>query len=855
MTWLEILIIIAIIIAVIVVFTAINVCLFKQSHCPFPLSLLPSWSEKECPPEKTCPECPKIENYDNNDIVKRLNQKLYKKGDVLKILSERTISQQTYDAESVTYDNVTGRIIGNNSKIVFDNMHRPNRPNSIPYYVPIDVVFEGDIDGEYCKVKINCDQNNVSTSKFYYPYYIGNRPSSSLANRNPKIPFQSMEKHMDYKIMTKSNSGNEPIKTKINMTYGSETNLSQTVNFLYFGQQMNDTLENIIDGLLDINNPYGNSSYEYVKEAIEDIDNKYDPTGYEDEAGGTISFNFQNKILTHFLKPRWTINNPSQEYIVKYEDLLCYSEDFYGLFYIKIGDKKIKIPIKHNDFDKSIPLLENNVYVNNFKNTYLEFIVEPKFYEKIIPSHAEIKRVLLENSQESILFKNPEKITKYNKIISNSKYMKNGKFVKKLYMDDQINRTITINELNMIEKYIICRNAKDNNFYLSDSSHRVFEDFFNFCIDNKINLTETTREEYYVGLKFENIKKFMGKEPNAPLYDKFLFFPDYYNRSSVTDIFNNFLTLKEGNDNMLFKCKPILYKNIYTSVIMINHDLDNQTTEYYTRTGTNNGIRINSKNYECCVVLDTEVFDPVSGTMVRQNIKKNSPPDYCTTFDCDPSKNISRPVTDSECCDFDSTEVFDPVSGQMVKQNRKKNPEPPQCKALTCDATQNKSRPVTQTECCNFDSTEVFDPVSGQMVKQNRKKNPEPPQCKALTCDATQNKSRPVTEAECCNLGAEVFKHGQMIRQNTKKNPAPPQCANFTCVNKLRNPTANDCKDDTYATKTTKRSYCPGQNPNQKKGAPKLQTYIMNEMMYSNSSLGASLCPDKTVIISTTKKC
>jgi len=62
-TWQEILIIIAIIIAVIVIFTTINVCLFKQSHCPFPLSLLPFWSEKECP-EKTCPECPRIEEYD-----------------------------------------------------------------------------------------------------------------------------------------------------------------------------------------------------------------------------------------------------------------------------------------------------------------------------------------------------------------------------------------------------------------------------------------------------------------------------------------------------------------------------------------------------------------------------------------------------------------------------------------------------------------------------------------------------------------------------------------------------------------------------------------------------------------------
>jgi hypothetical protein len=62
-TWQEILIIIAIIIAVIVIFTTINVCLFKQSHCPFPLSLLPFWSEKECP-EKTCPECPRIEEYE-----------------------------------------------------------------------------------------------------------------------------------------------------------------------------------------------------------------------------------------------------------------------------------------------------------------------------------------------------------------------------------------------------------------------------------------------------------------------------------------------------------------------------------------------------------------------------------------------------------------------------------------------------------------------------------------------------------------------------------------------------------------------------------------------------------------------
>jgi len=58
-------IIVVIIIAVIIgVFILINVCLFKQSHCPYPFSLLPFWFEKTCP-EKICPECPKIEKYED----------------------------------------------------------------------------------------------------------------------------------------------------------------------------------------------------------------------------------------------------------------------------------------------------------------------------------------------------------------------------------------------------------------------------------------------------------------------------------------------------------------------------------------------------------------------------------------------------------------------------------------------------------------------------------------------------------------------------------------------------------------------------------------------------------------------
>jgi hypothetical protein len=60
-------IIVVIIIAVIIgVFILINVCLFKQSHCPYPFSLLPFWFEKSCP-EKICPECPKIEKYENTN--------------------------------------------------------------------------------------------------------------------------------------------------------------------------------------------------------------------------------------------------------------------------------------------------------------------------------------------------------------------------------------------------------------------------------------------------------------------------------------------------------------------------------------------------------------------------------------------------------------------------------------------------------------------------------------------------------------------------------------------------------------------------------------------------------------------
>ena len=96
-----------------------------------------------------------------------------------------------------------------------------------------------------------------------------------------------------------------------------------------------------------------------------------------------------------------------------------------------------------------------------------------------------------------------------------------------------------------------------------------------------------------------------------------------------------------------------------------------------------------------------------------------------------------------------------------------------------------------------------------------------------------------------------------MVKQNIKKNPAPTQCGNFTCdvsKNISRNPTANDCTDATYNTKTKQSTSCP-QNTNQKKGGPINEKYITEVWNYSNSYLGASLCPNKTVNIITKTKC
>jgi hypothetical protein len=280
---------------------------------------------------------------------------------------------------------------------------------------------------------------------------------------------------------------------------------------------------------------------------------------------------------------------------------------------------------------------------------------------------------------------------KISDIISNSKYIQNNKFVKQLYVNETI-KPIPINEFNMIEKYIKYRDILDNNnFHLSNRSQEVFEDFFNFCIDNNINLinSDSSTDEYYVGLNFDNIQKIIG--------NKILHNVSSYGHAQI---FNNFVSIKQANDNIIFRCKSKLYRNKFKSALFINHSLDNQTTEYYVRTGGNNGIKITLRgdNNLCCEYSD-EVFDIVSGMMIKQQKIKNQPSDDCINFICDASQNIlKRNVTESECCNLSTTEVFE--NGKMVKKNIKKNPAPPQCVNFTCDVSKNISRNVnTATDC------------------------------------------------------------------------------------------------------------------------------------------------------------
>jgi len=226
-TWREILIIIAIIIAVIIVFTTVNVCLFKQSHCPYPISLLSFWSEKECP---ECPECPKIEEYEDPYLnnfdsyaLRELTSGTTENGNV--IIDEYSPIEKLIGYDGITTENINLIKSTNLSIKTINSLIKSNVTDTSPIkiiqnkaknYIKNKLSTKPELLLLKANIKQNIKNNNkidisnlVGTKFTLCEAYINNIP---LNNSNDNVTALIKIDYKEYMIVSEDNNGFNDIK-------------------------------------------------------------------------------------------------------------------------------------------------------------------------------------------------------------------------------------------------------------------------------------------------------------------------------------------------------------------------------------------------------------------------------------------------------------------------------------------------------------------------------------------------------------------------------------------------------------------------------------------------------------------